>query len=361
MAELLAHIAERRGGVPALIDEFGETTWADFNARVNRLIHALRSAGLPPGSTLAVLSGNRREYYELVAACMHSWLDPGAGQLALHRRGGALRARERRRPGLLRRRALRGAGRGVGDGAFRAGNPRPRRRRACAGLRGLRGDAGRRLGAGAGGPGHGRRHVLHVGHHRPPQGRARQRLGPVGGSPRHHGAHVQGLCRHARPARGRRHSLVWTLLPLGPVGVLHVPAGRRQHRRDAPQVRRGGDPGTHRPLPRHQPPSGAHAARADAQARREDACRLRRFEPRGRLARRGALPQAREGADDRVVGADHHRVLRGDGGRDRHPDQLRGVARTPRQRRQSRSPWRRSASSTRTASRVLRERPARST
>jgi long-chain acyl-CoA synthetase len=75
MAELLAHNAERRGSVPALIDEFGETTWADFNARVNRLIHALRSAGLPPGATLAVLSGNRREYYELVAACMHSgWI-----------------------------------------------------------------------------------------------------------------------------------------------------------------------------------------------------------------------------------------------------------------------------------------------
>jgi len=75
MAELLAPIAERRGSVPALIDEFGETTWTDFNARVNRLIHALRSAGLPPGATLAVLSGNRREYYELVSASIHgSWI-----------------------------------------------------------------------------------------------------------------------------------------------------------------------------------------------------------------------------------------------------------------------------------------------
>ena len=75
MAELLAHSVERRGDVPALIDEFGETTWSDFDARVNRLIHALRSAGLPPGGTLAVLSGNRREYYELVAACLHSgWI-----------------------------------------------------------------------------------------------------------------------------------------------------------------------------------------------------------------------------------------------------------------------------------------------
>jgi long-chain acyl-CoA synthetase len=75
MAELLARIAERRGGVPALIDEFGETTWTDFDARVNRLIHALRSAGLPPGATLAVLSGNRREYFELVAACIHGcWI-----------------------------------------------------------------------------------------------------------------------------------------------------------------------------------------------------------------------------------------------------------------------------------------------
>ncbi len=75
MAELLAPIAERRGGVPALIDEFGGTTWTDFNARVNRLIQALRGAGLPPGATLAVLSGNRREYFELVAAAIHgSWI-----------------------------------------------------------------------------------------------------------------------------------------------------------------------------------------------------------------------------------------------------------------------------------------------
>jgi long-chain acyl-CoA synthetase len=75
MAELLAPIAERRAGVPALIDEFGETTWTDFSARVNRLIHALRSAGLPPGAALAVLSGNRREYFELVAACIHGcWI-----------------------------------------------------------------------------------------------------------------------------------------------------------------------------------------------------------------------------------------------------------------------------------------------
>ena len=75
MAELLAPTAERRSDAPALIDEFGETTWTDFNARVNRLIHALRSAGLSPGGTLAVLSGNRREYFELVSACIHScWI-----------------------------------------------------------------------------------------------------------------------------------------------------------------------------------------------------------------------------------------------------------------------------------------------
>ena len=40
MAELLAPIAQRKPEAVALADEFGETTWADFNIRVNRLINA---------------------------------------------------------------------------------------------------------------------------------------------------------------------------------------------------------------------------------------------------------------------------------------------------------------------------------
>ncbi|NRA00235.1 MAG: AMP-binding protein, partial [Myxococcales bacterium] len=52
----------------ALADEFGETSWADFDRRVNRLVHALRDAGMQTGDTLSILSGNRREVFEAIAA-----------------------------------------------------------------------------------------------------------------------------------------------------------------------------------------------------------------------------------------------------------------------------------------------------
>jgi long-chain acyl-CoA synthetase len=75
MAQLLAPIAVRRGDAPALIDESGETSWRDFDLRVNRLIHALRARGLPVGSRIAVVSGNRREYFEVLCAAAHAgWI-----------------------------------------------------------------------------------------------------------------------------------------------------------------------------------------------------------------------------------------------------------------------------------------------
>jgi long-chain acyl-CoA synthetase len=74
MAEVLAPFAERLGDKPALIDERGTTSWRDFDARVDRAIHALRGAGLRSGDTVALLVGNRRELFELMAACAHaSW------------------------------------------------------------------------------------------------------------------------------------------------------------------------------------------------------------------------------------------------------------------------------------------------
>ena len=74
MGKLLASIAERRGDALALADEFGETSWRALNERVDRLIHALRSAGLETGDTFSVLSGNRREYFEaMAAACQGGW------------------------------------------------------------------------------------------------------------------------------------------------------------------------------------------------------------------------------------------------------------------------------------------------
>src|SRR5215467_2029314 len=74
MARLLAATAARKPGAPALVDETGTTTWASLQARTNRLIHALRAAGLRAGDTIALLSGNRREYFEVMAAGMHAGL-----------------------------------------------------------------------------------------------------------------------------------------------------------------------------------------------------------------------------------------------------------------------------------------------
>ena len=47
MAELIAKIAETKGDRPALIDEYGTTTWAELDDRVNRAVEALRGLGLP--------------------------------------------------------------------------------------------------------------------------------------------------------------------------------------------------------------------------------------------------------------------------------------------------------------------------
>ena len=71
MATLTAGFAAQRGGEPALIDEHGTTTWAELDERVNRLIDGLRRAGVEPGSTFAVVLGNRREWFEMAQACAH--------------------------------------------------------------------------------------------------------------------------------------------------------------------------------------------------------------------------------------------------------------------------------------------------
>jgi long-chain acyl-CoA synthetase len=71
MARLL--IAHRdRTDYPALLDETGETTWRELDERVNRLVHVIRSKGVQPGERIAMLSGNRREMYEVFLAVAHT-------------------------------------------------------------------------------------------------------------------------------------------------------------------------------------------------------------------------------------------------------------------------------------------------
>jgi long-chain acyl-CoA synthetase len=74
VAELFRPFAESRPDEPAVTDEWGVTSWAEFNARVDRLIGALRGLGLGTGDVIAIHSGNRREYFELMAAASHSGL-----------------------------------------------------------------------------------------------------------------------------------------------------------------------------------------------------------------------------------------------------------------------------------------------
>jgi long-chain acyl-CoA synthetase len=72
MATLFSATAARRPDQPALVDETGTTPWRALDERTNRLIHALRAAGLRPGDTVALLAGNRRECFEVMGAGLHA-------------------------------------------------------------------------------------------------------------------------------------------------------------------------------------------------------------------------------------------------------------------------------------------------
>ena len=74
MAQLLCELAEKLRDKPALVDERGTTDWINFNQRVNRLIAGFEGAGLKEDDTIAILSENRREYYECMAAATHCGL-----------------------------------------------------------------------------------------------------------------------------------------------------------------------------------------------------------------------------------------------------------------------------------------------
>jgi long-chain acyl-CoA synthetase len=70
MAKLITQHAGK--SAPALIDESGSRSWAELDTRANRLIHALRGLGLAAGDVIAVYAGNRREYFEIMAAAGHA-------------------------------------------------------------------------------------------------------------------------------------------------------------------------------------------------------------------------------------------------------------------------------------------------
>jgi len=74
MAFMTARVAARRGDATALVDEQGRCSWSELDRRVNRLIRALRSAGLQRGERIALFAGNRRTVFELMAAASHTGL-----------------------------------------------------------------------------------------------------------------------------------------------------------------------------------------------------------------------------------------------------------------------------------------------
>ena len=71
MPKLLDDIVSTKGSEMAVADEFGSTTWSQFDQRVRRLINGLKDHGVGPGDTIAMMMGNRRECFEIFQACAH--------------------------------------------------------------------------------------------------------------------------------------------------------------------------------------------------------------------------------------------------------------------------------------------------
>ncbi|MGI9613961.1 MAG: AMP-binding protein [Acidimicrobiales bacterium] len=72
MAVLTKGFAEDRPDELALADDTTSITFRELDERVNRLIHAFRSAGVGAGDTIAILSGNRIEWFEVALACANT-------------------------------------------------------------------------------------------------------------------------------------------------------------------------------------------------------------------------------------------------------------------------------------------------
>ncbi len=72
MAKLTRDFADSKADAIALVDDHGSTTWAELDDRVNRLVHVFGEAGLRAGETIAIVAGNRREWFETAMACAHS-------------------------------------------------------------------------------------------------------------------------------------------------------------------------------------------------------------------------------------------------------------------------------------------------
>ncbi len=59
---------------PAVSSEAGDLTFGQLDARINRLVHALRRRGLEPGDGVALMSPNRPEFVEVYFAALRAGL-----------------------------------------------------------------------------------------------------------------------------------------------------------------------------------------------------------------------------------------------------------------------------------------------
>ena len=311
----------------AVISPHGDRTYDDLNADINRLSRALREHGLEPGDAIALMCTNRPEFLEVLYAAQRiglrltpiNWHLTGeeaayivenceakafvcsaelGGQVAVAAAAGG--------PGLLK---LTIGGYVPGFTMYNEFVSAARRRRHR-------------------GPGARHPDALHVGHHRPPQGRA----------PRHRRRERAGRGQLLRLRRGleeqrRRAPRDRAALPRGAARLLGGGALRlrRAAGGDGP-LGAGRDAASDRATRHHPHPHGAHHVPPPAGAARGGARPLRPLLPALHHPRGRPVPGAGEAAPDRVAGPRRGRVLRRHRG-SRHPGRLEDLARTPGHRR----------------------------
>ena len=71
MAQAIKRHAAERGDVVAVTDEHGSRTWSELDERANRIVDALRAAGVAAGDVFAAMIDNSTAYFELMLGSGH--------------------------------------------------------------------------------------------------------------------------------------------------------------------------------------------------------------------------------------------------------------------------------------------------
>ena len=69
-ADVIVRNALLHGDIDALVSGDRRVTFAEYNARVNRLVHALQALGLAKGVVIGLLSWNCLESFDVLGAAM---------------------------------------------------------------------------------------------------------------------------------------------------------------------------------------------------------------------------------------------------------------------------------------------------